>query len=92
MCVECGRPFLLFSPFAGGGGWGGASNLPARECGLTALARPRPLNQPAPSPAVERTLPGLVIWFLLHSGDTKEWDSSPSDVPVLTGFKRDHAP
>lgn len=47
---------------------------------------PQASDQPAPSPASERALPGLVIWFLLHSGEVKERDSRPLGVMVLTGF------
>lgn len=72
VCVAVWSVHLLFSPWAGAGagaeGWvvvagEEASNLLARECGLTAPARcpirPQEILGSA-SPVLETTLPGLV--------------------------------
>lgn len=70
-CVSlCGEPICSSHRVQGRAG-DEASNLLARECGLTTPAHcsvgpRRSLGQPAPSPVLEKTLPGLVSGSFFH--------------------------
>lgn len=86
-CVSlCGEPICSSHRVQGKAG-DEASNLLARECGLTAPAHcsvgpGRSLGQPAPSPVLERTLPGLLPGSFF-TRDIREWELSPVDVMTL---------
>lgn len=63
----------------------------AREYGLTALLTAlsdaqRSLDQPAPSPVLERTLPRLISGSFSTPVILREWDPGPTEVIMISLF------